>query len=1548
MIGKLGLAALRAALGIILVVSLYAGGHPAAAQQSGLQIVSGKLLIQANPNLDSRLNQLSSAAASPGQLAPFAQQQGISLAGGMVRVIAVAVPGQTQAASEAASRLGTVETTYEDLVQVLVPASQLSRLAESASVRFVRMPYEAMPDAVTTEGVAITGANSWQGAGINGAGVKVAVLDVGFSGYATRQTAGDLPASITTWWAPSIGGSGTSIHGTACAEIVYDMAPGAQLYLANFGTEAELGNAVSWLVTQGVKVISASWGYPSGGPGDGTGPICQIVDTARNAGVLWVNAAGNSARSHWQGNFADPDGDALHNFSGTDETNAISALAGSRISVDLKWNDVWGSSVNDYDLYLFDSTLTIPVASSENIQNGTGNPVESLNYVAPSAGTYYAVVTKYAGAVKYLHLYSYNLDFGYYVVSGSLTVPADSINALAVGAVFWNSPATLESFSSQGPTSDGRFKPDMVSPDGVTTGTYGAGGFYGTSAAAPHTAGAAALVKQMFPAYTPAQLQSFLESRAVDLGAAGKDNLYGSGRLSLGTLPPTVATAPATNLAFNAARLNANFTSKGTAVSANVSFEWGTTAGTWPNATSTQTLSAPGTYLFDLGSLLPNTTYYYRAKAVGNGTGYGNEVSFLTLPTTPPIVTTDNASGLTLTSAVLGGTLASRGTAPSANVSFEWGLTTSYGNDTTIQIAAPTGAFTATVTGLTPSTTYHFRAKAVGHGVAYGSDKTFGTPATTPPSVSTMPSGVTPTMAILNGDLTSLGSGASANVSFEWGTSAGSYSHTTAPQSMGATGPFSANVSGLSLLTTYYFRAKAVGQGTGHGTERSFTFYGITPSVTTDNPTLVSNFSVQLNGTVSSFGSYVSANVSFAWGVAGTGMTNLTPVQAVSPPGTYQFQLTGLSANTTYEYVAVPVGYGGFFGVNIKTFSTPPLVPPSLTTDTPTSITPGSAMVRGTLTGLGTVSSCNVSFAWGTAPGNMPFTTVMEAASAPGSFSANLTGLAPATTYYYRAKAVGHGTTLGAERSFTTLAGTPPSVITDNDTNRSYFSARVSGNITSFGTYTSANVSFRWGTDVANLVNETTSQTLQTPGPFYYDLTVPSANTTFYYQAKAVGHGTSYGTVKSFVTLPTTPPSVVTVNAAGIVSSSATLSGNLTSLGTASPVGVSFRWGLTPSSLNSETGPQSLTAAGMFSSILLGLSPNSTYYFQAKAQGGLHGLGLGDVKSFTSPPSPPPSGGGGFSGGGGGGGPAPTGPGVTGLSPYTNDEGLFNLGTTAKSDDGKASLSIAAGVRAKAKDGTGLKSITLVPMTSPPGAPTGSVMIGLVYEMTPDGATFSPSVGLTLFYDPAKLPADIDIDSLTIAVLNIQQLRWDALQSIHNKTDKSLTTMVDHFSNYAIIGKTKVVAPPPPPPAPASFALSELTVSPAASLPGQPVSVSAKVSNNGGTSGEYEIILKVNGTLDATRKVTVGPSSSSVVTFAVTRSAAGSYAIDVNGSTASFTVAVPEPTPTSLPQQVTPVPSVEQPRSSNTLWLVIGLVVGVALIGWAAFALIRARRRPAS
>jgi hypothetical protein len=92
-----------------------------------------------------------------------------------------------------------------------------------------------------------------------------------------------------------------------------------------------------------------------------------------------------------------------------------------------------------------------------------------------------------------------------------------------------------------------------------------------------------------------------------------------------------------------------------------------------------------------------------------------------------PSVITDNASNVTPTSVTLSGNLTSLGTASSANVSFEYGLTTTYGSNTTSQEMTGAGVFTDNITGLTPGTPYHFRAKAEGDGTAYGSDMTFTT-----------------------------------------------------------------------------------------------------------------------------------------------------------------------------------------------------------------------------------------------------------------------------------------------------------------------------------------------------------------------------------------------------------------------------------------------------------------------------------------------------------------------------------------------------------------------------------------------------------------------------------------------------------------------------------------------------------------------------------------------------------------------------------------------------------------------------------------------------
>jgi hypothetical protein len=75
----------------------------------------------------------------------------------------------------------------------------------------------------------------------------------------------------------------------------------------------------------------------------------------------------------------------------------------------------------------------------------------------------------------------------------------------------------------------------------VDTLIYGPDGFSGTSAACPHVVGAAALVRGAYPSYSAAQVQSFLEGRAIDAGAGGYDYEYGSGRLSLGAPPTSIS-----------------------------------------------------------------------------------------------------------------------------------------------------------------------------------------------------------------------------------------------------------------------------------------------------------------------------------------------------------------------------------------------------------------------------------------------------------------------------------------------------------------------------------------------------------------------------------------------------------------------------------------------------------------------------------------------------------------------------------------------------------------------------------------------------------------------------------------------------------------------------------------------------------------------------------------------------------------------------------------------------------------------------------------------
>jgi hypothetical protein len=374
--------------------------------------------------------------------------------------------------------------------------------------------------------------------------VKIGVLDFGFQGYDTLLGT-ELPSSlIAQSFRADNDISNGEVHGTACAEIIHDIVPNAELYLANFGTTIEEGKAVDWLVNNGVQIISNSTGSYLGGAGDGTGPGCEIVKDAVNRGVVFVNAAGNAAEDHWYGNWVDSDSDNLNNFSGVDEILHFWVPANKSVSVELKWNN-WGywngtsytGSNQDYDLYLYywDGYQWKYVTRSQNTQNGFQWPIEYIYGWSYVKATWWGVAIKKWNSnmnVRFDLFVSGNSNpIEYNKPQGSIGIPADSPYAIAVGATDCIND-DYHSYSSRGPTLDGRIKPDYSAPSGVTTSSYGTRDFYGTSASCPHFAGAVGLLLDKTP-FSISDVIKIIKTRVVDLGQTGMDNKYGEGRVDL-------------------------------------------------------------------------------------------------------------------------------------------------------------------------------------------------------------------------------------------------------------------------------------------------------------------------------------------------------------------------------------------------------------------------------------------------------------------------------------------------------------------------------------------------------------------------------------------------------------------------------------------------------------------------------------------------------------------------------------------------------------------------------------------------------------------------------------------------------------------------------------------------------------------------------------------------------------------------------------------------------------------------------------------------------
>jgi hypothetical protein len=531
--------------------------------------------VSATPGLDWSLQQLTDGD-DEGAAEPAVEPSGLAIERGKVEVVIEARPGALPAARRAAAAAGAVETgSYRQLLRVWVSPADMEDLAADPAVRSIRPPDRPvilddgttshaaqdllepevavrLAGSVVSQGVAETRAAALHRQGIDGTGVKVGIIDAGFAGY--RSLLGtELPPSVVTWGRSVLGPEGGTgeVHGTAVAEVVHDMAPGAQLYLAQIADVIEVGNAAAWMRAQGVDVINMSLGF-FGEPGDGTGVINEIVtQTVRSGDVFWANAAGNHRRKHWGGNYRSWESSPWHDWTGGNvPLQQFTAAAGAQVQGVLTWGDDWAAARQDYDLCILrdNGSEWEPVVCSENVQNGSPGqqPVEALQGQVLVSGTYaWAIWRERATRTDVdFDFFDLSRDLQHQVRRRSTVSPADNrTDGFMAAAAVLRSPGFAQAtYSSEGPTRDGRLTPQVSAPAEVATVTYGS--FTGTSAASPHLAGAAALVRHAQPTFSAAHVRSHLEATAVDLGPIGPDPQFGHGRMALGAEPPYVPVTP--------------------------------------------------------------------------------------------------------------------------------------------------------------------------------------------------------------------------------------------------------------------------------------------------------------------------------------------------------------------------------------------------------------------------------------------------------------------------------------------------------------------------------------------------------------------------------------------------------------------------------------------------------------------------------------------------------------------------------------------------------------------------------------------------------------------------------------------------------------------------------------------------------------------------------------------------------------------------------------------------------------------------------------------
>ena len=489
-----------------------------------------------------------------------------------------------------------------------------------------------------------------------------------------------------------------------------------------------------------------------------------------------------------------------------------------------------------------------------------------------------------------------------------------------------------------------------------------------------------------------------------------------------------VTTGSVTEVTATSAKCSGNVTDQGASAVTERGICWSTSHNPTTTGAHANSGTGSGGYTCSMTGLTPNETYYVRAYAINaQGVSYGSEVSFTALEGLP-VVTTNDVTDITATSAKCGGNVTDQGGSNVTERGICW--STSH-NPTTTDAHANSGtgggSYTCTMTGLAPGTTYYVRAYAKNtQGISYGEEKQFATLVNKPTVTTNSVTSITQTTATGGGNVTDDGGATVTERGICWSTSQNPTINDSHAANGSGTGSYTVPMTGLTPGTKYYVRAYATNSaGISYGNQVDFTTTATLPTVTTAQVSNITQTTALGGGNVTSDGGADVTERGICWSTSHDPTASGSHATSGTGTGSFTANMTGLTANTTYYVRAYAKNSQGIaYGDEVSFRTSQNISAPTVVTLEVTDITQTTATVNGNVTSDGGANVTERGICWSTSHDPTTSGNHANSGTGTGSFSVQMTGLTPGTTYYVRAYAKNSaGTAYGSEVSFTTQSG---------------------------------------------------------------------------------------------------------------------------------------------------------------------------------------------------------------------------------------------------------------------------------------------------------------------------------------------------------------------------------------------------------------------------------------------------------------------------------------------------------------------------------------------